>query len=235
MTLALRTICLYLVLGILGLVWADSGEDAALKKKTFRPVISSHKLEDGRIVERLDLAIHADVINEDHIPATPEAWLSRMLDPTRNGLVLKQPKLFAQWLDAVTEPRFMTALATMAMDPNSYPRTLNRLIDPATARNWAELIDPEVFMRWVVAGMDPALYQTVFQHMFDPNKYLRWATSPRNQSVADTATREVNLNEQDGRHRSGSDAVMAAETWRQLPAGDLPANPWLSHRNTYRY
>ncbi len=235
MALVLRFAWLFFVPGLACLARADAGEDVAHKPRLARPTISSFKLQDGSIVERLDMPARSGSVREERIPASPEEWLARMLDPTRNGLVLKQPKLFAEWLDAVTEPRFMTALATVAMDPGSYPKTFNRFLDPATARNWAEFIDPEVFMRWVAAGMDPVLYQAVFQHMFDPNKFLRWATYPRNQSVVGTVARDMNLNEQDGRRRSDPEAAVAVETWRLLPAGDLPANPWLSHRNTYRY
>jgi len=59
------------------------------------------------------------------MPGTPAEWLARMIDPTRNGLIVKRPQLFAEWLDAVTEPRVMTALATLVLDPETYPRTLN--------------------------------------------------------------------------------------------------------------
>ena len=53
------------------------------------------------------------------LSATPEAWLARMLDPSMNGLLAKYPEYFAEWLDAVFEPRFMTALASVVLTPET--------------------------------------------------------------------------------------------------------------------
>jgi hypothetical protein len=217
---------LFIVLFLSGLAWsvhAESGADLAQRKKPAKLSVNIVKQKDGSIIERLDLSTLPGGNREEGIPTTPNEWLARMIDPTRNGLVVKHPQLLAEWLDAVTEPRFMTALATVATDPGTLPRTLNRLADPATARNWAEFVDPEVFMRWVAAGMDPRLYQAVFQHMFDPKKYLRWANyAGYPQTDVGTAS------------ESGGTA-QNAPAWMQLPNRDSRTNPWLASSNAYRY
>jgi hypothetical protein len=176
MTFATRPVSVLCLVGLAWGAYAESGGDLAQQKKPSKFSVNIIKQKDGSVIERLDLSVLPSSIRDEGLPSTPAEWLARMIDPTRNGLVVKRPQLLAEWLDAVTEPRFMTALATMAMDPGTFPGTLNRLTDPATASNWAAFVDPEVFMRWVAAGMDPRLYQAVFQHMFDPKKYLRWAT-----------------------------------------------------------
>lgn len=225
-----------LILGFACMTRASASDDSVRVGKPVRQGSSGIKQVDGSIIDRLDTVARDRVAGEEQVPATPEEWLARMLDPTRNGLILKRPKLFAEWLNAVTEPRFMTALATVAMDPNSYPRTFTRFLDPATARNWAELMDPEVFMRWVAAGMDPALYQAVYQHMTDPNKHMRWATYSAASTIADPIARAIRPNGQvGGDDQVGRAAAARAESWRYLPNDAALANPWLANRNTYRY
>jgi hypothetical protein len=228
----------FAVLFLLGLAWgtqAESGVDIAQKKKPAKLYVNTVKQTDGSVIERLDLSELPGAVREAGIPGTPAEWLARMIDPTRNGLIVKRPQLFAEWLDAVTEPRFMTALATVALDPGTYPRTLNRLADPATARNWAEFVDPEVFMRWMAAGLDPRLYQAVFQHMFDPKKYLRWATYSGYHQIDTLPAVESNSVAQAVQNHSGSHVAPPQEGWLQLPSRESRANPWLAISNAYRY
>lgn len=238
MTSGTRLFAVLFLLGLAWGAWAESGADVIQKKKPGKLSVNIVKQKDGSIVERLDLSALSGGNREDAIPATPTEWLARMVDPTRNGLVVKHPQLLAEWLDAVTEPRFMTALATVAMDPRTYPRALDRLADPATARNWSEFVDPEVFMRWVAAGMDPRLYQAVFQHMFDPKKYLRWANYagyPRNDvaPMPESGNAALSLPGAPGNHGAATQA--GAQAWLQLPTHEPAANPWLAGSKAYRY
>ena len=217
-----------LSLGVVKAGLAEVGVDAAQTRKPVRLSVSVVKQKDGSMVDRLDLSVLPASSRDGRIPSTPAEWLDRMIDPTRNGLILRQPHLFAEWLDAVTEPQFMTALATVALDPETYPKTLNRLVDPATARNWSEFMDPQVLMRWMAAGMDPKVYQAVFQHMFDPKKYLRWATAqPGNNAwsaVVPPAPDESEV-------RKSPDH----QQWMQMPVREPRENPWLANNRSYRY
>lgn len=108
------------------------------------------------------------------LPATPEAWAERMLYSGRNGAAVKDPAAFAEWLDAVTEPRFMTALASVAADPATYPKALSSAIDPAAARNWSEFTDPQLYLRWMLASANPSFQQAIIHRMTDPGKMKRW-------------------------------------------------------------
>jgi len=109
------------------------------------------------------------------LPASPEAWLARMLDATRNGSAFKDPTAFAEWLDAITEPRFMTALAAAAVDPSTYPNAMANAIDPAAARNWSEFTDPQLYLRWMLASANPSFQQAIITRMTSPGKAKRWA------------------------------------------------------------
>lgn len=108
------------------------------------------------------------------LPGTPEAWLSQMLDARRNGVEFKDPAAFAEWLDAITEPRFMTALATVAVDPGTCPKVIAHGIDPRAARNWAEFTDPQLYLRWMLASASPAYQQAIVSKLADPAKLRRW-------------------------------------------------------------
>lgn len=108
------------------------------------------------------------------VQATPEAWLEQMLDGRRNGVAFKDPSAFAEWLDAITEPRFMSALATASLDPNTYPKALSDAMDPATARNWSEFTDPQLYLRWMLASTSPSFQQAIVSRLTDPAKMKRW-------------------------------------------------------------
>lgn len=108
------------------------------------------------------------------MPTTPEEWVARMLDATKNGLAFKHPEAFIEWLDALSEPRFMTALATVAIEPGTYPKALGYMVDPSAARNWAEFTDPNLYLRWLLAGMDSRFYTAIYNRLGNPEKLQRW-------------------------------------------------------------
>ena len=227
------------VLLLMGLAWgvrAETVGELSQKRKPPKLTVNVVKQQDGSIIERLDMSTLSGQTRDEGIPTTPAEWLARMIDPTRQGLVVKRPQLFAEWLDAVTEPRFMTAVATVVLDPGTYPKTLSRLADPAAARNWAEFVDPELFMRWMAVGLDPKLYQAVFRHMADPKKYLRWAAFTNNlqSSPAWPSTAAVGTGTQPPASGSSASNPISAQEWLQLPTQDLKINPWLAHTNPYR-
>lgn len=109
------------------------------------------------------------------LPRSSQEWLDQMLDSTRNGAAFKDPQAFVEWLDAITEPQFMTALATATIDPKTYPRALSTLIRPETARNWAEFTNPLLYLRWMVTGTNPDFYNAIIERLADPEKAKRWA------------------------------------------------------------
>jgi hypothetical protein len=195
-------------------------ESAIPAKRSIQVVTRS----DGSVLERLALPASSKVPPQKStarhvaLPASPEAWLARMMDPTKNGLAAKNPELFAEWLDAVTEPRFMTALASVAMTPDTYSKTLGKAIDPASVRNWAEFADPQIYFRWMAAGLNPRFYQAVFNRMTDSGKLQRWGFFPVSTELAN---REASM--------------PGAQEWLQMPSREVKANPWLLNNVNYRY
>lgn len=149
----------------------DSRREAPVKQ-----AVKVVRQADGSVMDRLVMPVSKG-------PAAPEEWLQRMVDPTRNGLACKDPQAFQEWADSVTEPRFMTALASMALEPGTYPQALNRLFDPATAHNWSEFTDPALYLRWMGAGLSPQFYAALFNRLTHPDKLGRWAVAPDSPEV----------------------------------------------------
>jgi len=216
---------------------ADSDIEPAIPaKQSIQAVIRA----DGSVVDRLSLLNSTKTTSlksaprQGGLPASPEAWLARMLDPTRNGLAVKHPELFAEWLDAVTEPRFMTALASVAVTPETYSNTLGKVADPATLRNWGEFADPQVYLRWMAAGMDPRFYQAIYNRMTDSGKLRRWGLYPAGLSPA---RHEKALIGADAASETGNreKPAIGGQEWLQLPPRESKANPWLQNSANYRY
>lgn len=208
------------MLGIGGQACAQTPQATELRGPAYS--VKRVLLPDGKVVERLVWPSASAAPAMDVAPQGSEAWLRRMLDPTRNGLALKHPRLFADWLDAVTEPQFMTALATVALTPETYPHLLGRLLDPATVRNWAEFVDPWLYLQWMLAGLDPGFHVNLWTRLADPDKTRRWLNVGH--AVASPA-----------HGAAEAPRRTAGDTWLRLPALNPADNPWLAQRGTYRY
>lgn len=167
------------------------------------------------------LAVLAPVALAATTPATPEAWLAQMLDAKKNGAAFKDPAVFAEWLDAVTEPRFMTALAVTAVDPATYPKVLADAIDPAATRNWLEFTDPQLYLRWMLASASPSFQQAIISRMTDPAKMKRWIeimARPDGYVPAARAMQPV----MPMAWFAAMGGQVTGQEWLKLPAGRIP-------------
>lgn len=127
-------------------------------------------------------------------PQTPEAWLARMTDMTQNMSAYKDPKVFVPWLNAVTEPGFYTAMGNNMMDPANWLTMMNSMTQPGAYTNVAAFADPNVYMKWLAAGMDPNFYTAVLTQLSDPGKLMRWAMSPLDPKVMSMVMNSLNPN-----------------------------------------
>lgn len=111
-------------------------------------------------------------------PKTAEEWLQRMTDFTRNASAFKDPQVFVPWSNAVTEPGFYIAAMNGMMDPAGWLAMMNSAAHPGAVRNLAQFGDPNVTLRWMAAGVDPAFYTAVLTQLSDPGKMMRWGMMP---------------------------------------------------------
>jgi len=127
-------------------------------------------------------------------PRNPEEWMTRMTDFTRNASAYKDPRVFVPWSQAVTEPGFYLTAAKGAMEPGGWLNMMNSMANPGAVQNYMGFADPNVYLRWVQAGMDPAFYTAMLTQFSDPGKMMRWAMLPTDPRVWDIALSMVNPN-----------------------------------------
>jgi len=112
------------------------------------------------------------------VPQSPEAWLARMTDMTKNLSAYKDPKVFVPFMNAVTEPSFYTAMGSNMMEPGSWLNMANSMTQPGVYSNMAAFADPNVYMKWLAATLDPNFYTALLTQLSDPGKLMRWAMAP---------------------------------------------------------
>lgn len=127
-------------------------------------------------------------------PRTPEEWLTRMTDFTRNASAFKDPRAFVPWTQAITEPGFYIAGAKGAMEPGGWLNMMNSMANPAAVQNYMGFADPNMYMRWMQAGMDPAFYTAMLTQFSDPGKMMRWAMMPMDPRMWDMMFATMNPN-----------------------------------------
>ena len=111
-------------------------------------------------------------------PKTPEEWLARMTDFSRNLSAFKDPKVFVPWTNAVTEPSFYIAMMNGMMDPGGWLNMMNSAAHPDAVRNLVQFADPNIYMKWSAATLDPNFYTALLTQLSDPGKLMRWAMVP---------------------------------------------------------
>jgi hypothetical protein len=190
---------------------------ASKPSKPFKPGVKRVKQKDGSVVVRLQ-AMGRHSRN------------SATVDPSAS-------RIPEEWLDTLTEPRFMTALATVAIEPADHIRTGNGTIDPSAVRNWLEFIDPELYMRWMAAGLDPRFSQAIFNRMSDSSGWPHWTVVPIRISIPASSRAGAPLKPTiwSNAFGDGPSGHEAAQEWLKLPWPEPWSNPWLSDNANFRY
>ncbi len=217
--------------------WAEATPLRAPHKagKAVPPVTKLVKQKDGSVVIRLAMPKQARSKNAKSTSHT--ATVQGATAPAIGGTSEKGIPDIQEWLDAVAEPRFMTALASVAMEPGITARAMNKPIDPALVRNWAEFIDPNLYMRWLAAGVDSRYNQAILKQAPELRAPLQRGLFPINIVIPGFAQAGVPLNPMLWTYAfgDGPGGQEAAKEWLKLPMPDPRANPWLSSSLNYRY
>lgn len=127
-------------------------------------------------------------------PQTPEQWLARMTDFTRNMSAFRDPRVFVPWSNAVTEPNFYIAMASGMMDPGGWLNMMNSAAHPDAVRNMVQMLDPNVTIKWINASADPAFYTALLTQLTDPGKLMRWGMAPLDPKLWDLTLSMFNPN-----------------------------------------
>ena len=188
------------------------------------------KQPDGSVVERLALT---------STPARWPRWISPINVGTVPDSVSEQSQRLGAWLESVTEPQAMTALAAIPGAPRDAGQKLPDMVDPAMVRNWAEFMDPTLALRWKALAEMNGFIETMPQRPEAGSKALKAAPPGNpwarvlpwvNKGLGITWRNAVS----EGSKRSLT-GQQALQEWLMLPMPELKSNPWLSSLGSYRY
>lgn len=216
-------------------------ELAHIQATTVKPAklaVKKIRQRDGSVVVRLDMHSSSPSQKRNNRQGMPGSSYSESHPAvTGDAVHAKNSQLMDQWLDAVTEPRFMTALATVAMSTGAEAKSLNKAVDPTTVRNWAEFVDPDLYLRWMASGVDPKLNQAIHNRTPDTRSTPHWIAFPVFIAIPKEFQAGVPLNPTiwSNAYGSTSGGQEAAQEWLTLPIPDPKTNPWLRASQNYRY
>ncbi len=239
-------VALLLTLLIFGLsldVQAATGTARARAKVSqagHKLTVKKVRRKDGSVVVRLDMpAVASSGRTADAAPnpAAGDGALAGEVGPAQAIAQAKNSQIMNQWLDAVTEPRFMTALAAVALEPGAEPKALNRGIDPAKVRNWAEFVDPDLYLRWKAGMLDPRFNRAILKSQPELQAVPFWIAFPMYLEIPVEARAGVPLKPTlwSNAYSGGPGGQEAAQEWLKLPMPDPRLNPWLGPNRHYRY
>lgn len=207
---------------------ASGSDHAAKAARPAKLTVKNVRQKDGSVMLRLTLPNKMARARTGHSATElPQTLAESDLAPPVNKM--------DQWLDAVTEPRVMSALAAIALEPSVEAKGLAQNVDPTKVRNWTEFVDPQLYLRWLAGGMEPRFGQAIHNRatMTRPG----WPAFPIQFPVPQEfqpgaplkATLWSNALEQ------GAGGHAAVQEWLKLSLPDPRSNPWLGPSQHYRY
>jgi hypothetical protein len=93
---------------------------------------------------------------------------------------MADPAKFAQLMNVVNDPRTIHVMTKCATEPVMWDTWMHGMTDfNKMSRAMAHFMNPNMYMAWMMAPMNPAMYQPMMK-MADPNHYSRWMTAMGN-------------------------------------------------------
>ncbi len=126
---------------------------------------------------------------------TPEQWVERMADFTKNAQAFKDPEVFAYWLNAMTDPAMVAAMADAGLEPGNWLHMMTTMMQPAAVSNYAQfMMDPAIFARWGGAMINPMWYTKLATDMFHPRKMMGWMMLPMDPKLMQASMKMMDPN-----------------------------------------
>ena len=93
---------------------------------------------------------------------------------------MSDPAKFARLMSVVNDPRTIHVMTKCATEPVMWDTWMKGMTDfNKMSRAMSYFMNPAMYMNWMMAPMNPAMYQPMMQ-MMDPNYYLRWTNAMMN-------------------------------------------------------
>ncbi len=162
-----------LVISILGLGLAMSGPLSAAEEQV-PPISSEHKFE-------LAKQYHGQCSNDDGVAFEAiQPYLKAFTDMEIMAETMADPTKFMQLMSVVNDPRVIHVMTKCATEPVMWDTWMKGITDVnKMGRAMSYFMNPNMYMAWMMASMNPATYQPMFK-MMDPNYYNRWMTAMMN-------------------------------------------------------
>ena len=106
--------------------------------------------------------------------------LSAFTDMEVMAQTMADPAKFMQLMAVVNDPRTIHVMAKCATEPVMWDTWMNGMTDfNKMSRAMAHFMNPNMYMAWMMAPMNPAMYQPMTQ-IADPQYYTRWMNAMAN-------------------------------------------------------
>ena len=93
---------------------------------------------------------------------------------------MSDPARFAKLMSVVNDPRTIHVMSKCATEPVMWDTWMRGMTDfNKMSRAMGYFMNPAMYMNWMMAPMNPAMYQPMMQ-MMDPNYYVRWTNAMMN-------------------------------------------------------
>jgi len=130
-------------------------------------------------------------------PASRNAdqWVAQMADFTKNSQAFKDPQVFIHWMNAMTDPAMVAAMADAGLEPGNWLHMMTTMLQPAAMSNYAQFgIDPAIYARWGAALLDPMWYTKMITNMTNPSKIMGWMMLPMDQRLMRASMKTLDPN-----------------------------------------
>jgi outer membrane protein OmpA-like peptidoglycan-associated protein len=130
-------------------------------------------------------------------PASRNAdqWVAQMADFTKNSQAFKDPQVFIHWMNAMTDPAMVAAMADAGLEPGNWLHMMTTMLQPAAMSNYAQFgIDPAIYARWAAALLDPMWYTKMITNMTNPSKIMGWMMLPMDQRLMRASMKTLDPN-----------------------------------------
>ncbi|MFO7542818.1 MAG: OmpA family protein [Thiobacillus sp.] len=124
-----------------------------------------------------------------------DQWMERMADFTKNAQAFKDPAVFAHWMNAMTDPSMVGAVADSMIEPGNWLHMMTTMMQPAAVSNYAQfMMDPAIATRWGAAALNPMFYTKLTTDMINPTKIMGWMMLPMDQRLMATSMKMLDPN-----------------------------------------
>ena len=128
-----------------------------------------------------DMEVMAETMAD---PAKFAGLMSVVNDPRTIHVMSKcatEPVMWDTWMRGLTDFNKMSRAMTHFMNPNMYMSWMMAPMNPAMYQPMMQFMNPAYYTRWMTAMMNPTFYQPVMS-MADPNWYtprINWMMNPQ--------------------------------------------------------